>query len=89
MRLSSIRRWLKPAHIPALIGAAILFASWAYLTWNTTVGELIPKLRFRTNNTIAGVFQDAAPDLSMESLLSYKFQSHVSHVIGTLSPAVM
>ncbi len=86
MRLSSIRRWLKPAHIPALIGAAILFASWAYLTWNTTVGELIPKLRFRTNNTIAGVFQDAAPDLSMESLLSYKFQSHVSHVIGTLSP---
>jgi alginate O-acetyltransferase complex protein AlgJ len=85
-RLSHLRQWFKPARLPALIGAGILFISWFYLSWNATIGEAVPKLRFRTNQTVAGVFREAAPNLTIESLLSYKFQTHVSRTIGTLSP---
>ena len=71
MRLSLLRRWLRPAHIPALIGAAILFApGCSHLEHHGR--RSLPKLRFRTNNTIAGVFQHAAPDLSMRACSSYK-----------------
>jgi alginate O-acetyltransferase complex protein AlgJ len=69
-----------------LIGVAILFIPWFYLTWNVTVGEAVPKLRFRSKQTVAGVLQQAAPNLTLDNLLSYKFQTYVSHAIGTLTP---
>jgi alginate O-acetyltransferase complex protein AlgJ len=85
-RLWTLRQWIRPARFPALLGAGVLVISWFYLSWNATIGEAIPTLRFRTNQTVAGVFKEAAPNLTIQALLSYKFQTHVSHTIGTLSP---
>ncbi|CAH2600100.1 ALGX domain-containing protein [Rhodovastum atsumiense] len=74
------------SRLPVLLGAAVLVLPWLYLTWNTTVGELVPRLRFRTKNTIAGVLQEAAPQLSMQDILSYRFQRQISEAVGRLSP---
>ena len=48
-RLAILRQWFSPARLPALIGATLLFISWFYLSWNATIGETVPMLRFRTN----------------------------------------
>jgi alginate O-acetyltransferase complex protein AlgJ len=78
--------WLKPGHLPLVIGASLPLISWGYLMWNTTVGELVPQLRFRTKTTIAGVMQDAAPIMSLNAVLTGSYQQWVSRSIGTLSP---
>lgn len=74
------------ARLPVLVGAALLVLPWMYLTWNTTVGELAPRLRFRTKGTIAGVLQEAAPKLDLDNILNYRFQRQVSEAVGRLSP---
>jgi hypothetical protein len=77
-------RWL--SRLPIAIGAVLLIVPWFYLTWNTTIGELIPSIRFRTKQTIAGVVQEAAPMLSVDTLLSGEYQQSISRAIGVLSP---
>ncbi len=74
------------ARLPVLIGGLILLIPWFYLTWNTTVGELVPRIRFRTKQTVAGVVQDAAPDLSLHALVTGSYQRSVSLAVGMLSP---
>ena len=86
MRLSLLRSWLKPSRIPVLIGALMLFVPWFFFTWNVTVAQIVPKLRFRTDQTLIGVLRDAAPQLTVDNLTSYTYQRHVSQVIGRLSP---
>ena len=81
-----LRTWLKPRTLPLAIGASILVMSWSYLMWNTTVGELIPSLRFRTKNTIAGIVERAAPLMSLDSVLTGRYQQWVSRSVGELSP---
>ncbi len=80
------RRWFNPFHIPVTIGAVLLLVPWFYLGWNTTVGELIPQLRFRTKNTIAGLVDDAAPSLTWHAVRTGAFQRTLSREIGILSP---
>ncbi len=72
--------------LPALLGAALLLVCWFYLGWNTTVGEAFPKLRFRTKQTIAGVFAEEAPKITPETILNYTAQRYISESIGRLSP---
>ncbi len=43
-----MRRWLNISYLPVAIGAVLLIIPWFYLSWNTTLGELIPAMRFRT-----------------------------------------
>ena len=81
-----MRRWLDPSRIPIAIGAALLLIPWFYLSWNTTMGELAPGLRFRTKQTIAGAVQEAAPSLSLHAVLTGKYQQSISRTIGELSP---
>ena len=78
--------WLKPASLPLAIGASVLLISWSYLMWNTTFGELFPVLRFRTKSTIAGILHQAAPILSLHSILTGEYQQWISRSIGELSP---
>ena len=78
--------WLKPGYLPLAIGAAVPLISWFYLMWNTTVGEAVPELRFRTKMTIAGIVQDAAPVLSLHAMLTGTYQHWISSSIGKLSP---
>ena len=82
-------RWrtrLKPGHLPLAIGASAMVISWFYLTWNTTVGELIPALRFRTKATIAGIVEESGPILSFDTVLRGTYQQWISVSIGKLSP---
>jgi alginate O-acetyltransferase complex protein AlgJ len=82
-------RWvtrLKPGHLPLAIGASLLVISWFYLTWNTTVGELLPALRFRTKATLAGIVEEAGPILSLDTVLKGTYQQWISVSIGKLSP---
>ena len=79
-----MRRWL--TWLPLTIGATLLLGSWFYLMWNTTAGELIPGLRFRTKTTIAGVVQEAAPVFSLDAVLTGKYQQWISQSVGKLSP---
>jgi alginate O-acetyltransferase complex protein AlgJ len=82
-------RWftrLKPGRLPLAIGASVLAISWFYLTWNTTVGELVPALRFRTKATIAGIVEGAGPILSLDTVLRGTYQQWISVSIGKLSP---
>jgi alginate O-acetyltransferase complex protein AlgJ len=76
--------WLR--YLPLAIGASLLVISWFYLTWNTTVGELIPTLRFRTKATIAGIVEEAGPILSLDTVLRGTYQQWISVSIGKLSP---
>jgi alginate O-acetyltransferase complex protein AlgJ len=76
--------WLR--NLPLAIGASVLVISWFYLTWNTTVGELIPALRFRTKATIAGIVDEAGPILSFDTVLRGTYQQWISVSIGKLSP---
>jgi hypothetical protein len=69
-----------------LIGALLLGMCWLYLMWNTKVGELAPKLRFRTKQTIAGIFEAAAPQLNFENIVNNRYQRFVSQTIGQMSP---
>ena len=78
--------WLKPGLLPVAIGASVLLISWFYLMWNTTAGELFPRIRFRTKATIAGIVQEAAPVLSLDAVLSGAYQQWISKSIGHLSP---
>jgi hypothetical protein len=81
-----MRAWPSLRRLPVVIGAVLLAIPWFYLSWNTTAGELFPKLRFRTKATIAGVMQEQAPTLSLDAVLSGKYQAAVSRAIGVLSP---
>jgi hypothetical protein len=81
-----MRRWLNITYLPVTIGAVLLIIPWFYLGWNTTLGELVPALRFRTKNTIAGVVQDASDTFSMHSLLNGHYQQSISRAVGVLSP---
>ncbi len=76
--------WLR--NLPLAIGAPVLLIPWLFLTWNTTVGELVPALRFRTKTTIAGVMEDAAAGLSLHAVLTGTYQQWISRSIGQLSP---
>ena len=78
--------WLKPSYLPLAIGASVVLISWFHLMWNTTVGEAIPGIRFRTKTTIAGLMQDAAPLLSVKAVLNGSYQQWISRSIGKLSP---
>ncbi len=78
--------WLRPGLLPIAIGASVLLVSWFYLMWNTTAGELLPSLRFRTKTTIAGVVKEGAPVLSLHSVLTGAYQQWISRSIGQLSP---
>jgi hypothetical protein len=64
----------------------VLGISWFNLTWNTTVGELIPALRFRTKATIAGIVEEATPTLSLNAVLTGTYQQRISLRIGKVSP---
>ena len=77
---------LKPAALPVAIGASVLLICWFYLMWNTTIGEAIPALRFRTKNTIAGIVEQSAPMMSFDAVLTGKYQQWVSRSVGELSP---
>jgi alginate O-acetyltransferase complex protein AlgJ len=74
------------AALPVVVGASVVVMSWAYLMWNTTIGELVPALRFRTDSTIAGVVQDATPLFSLRSLSQGEYQQWISRAVGRLSP---
>ncbi len=78
--------WQKLRFIPLIIGASVLMISWFYLLWNTTIGEAVPALRFRTKTTIAGVMEDGAAIFSLDSVLTGKYQQWLSRSIGVLSP---
>jgi len=54
--------------------------------WNFSVGAVVPELRFRTRHVIAGIVEEAAQDLSLEGLLSSRYQGYVSRTIGRLTP---
>jgi len=84
--LRSLLRRLKPSALPVAIGGSILLICWFYLIWNTTIGEAIPALRFRTKDTIAGIVGEAAPTMTLESVLKGSYQESVSRGIGVLSP---
>ncbi len=86
MRLLPARTRLKLAYAPVAIGALLLFVPWFFFTWNITVAEVFPKVRFRTNKTLAGVIRDAGPEFSFANLASYKYQTYVSREIGEMSP---
>ncbi len=81
-----MRQWFALSRLPVAIGALMLLVPFVYLTWNTTVGEIAPVLRFRTKQTIAGVVAEAAPELSLHSLATGSFQRAVSRAVGVLSP---
>lgn len=81
-----MRRWFRLTHLPIAIGAFMLVMPWFYLTWNTTLGELVPAIRFRTKQTIAGVVQEAAPTLTLHALLTGQYQQSISRAVGILSP---
>jgi hypothetical protein len=80
------RTWVKPSYLPLAIGASVLVISWFYLIWNTTLGELLPSVRFRTKATIAGIVQDAAPMFSLDRVLTGAYQHWISSSVGKLSP---
>jgi hypothetical protein len=81
-----MRSWFSPLRLPVAIGAVLLIIPWFYLSWNTTLGELIPAMRFRTKATIAGVVQDASDSLSLHSVLTGRYQQSISRAVGVLSP---
>jgi alginate O-acetyltransferase complex protein AlgJ len=81
-----MRRWLNISYLPVTIGAVLLIIPWFYLSWNTTLGELIPAMRFRTKNTIAGVVSDASDTFSLHSVLNGHYQQSISRAVGVLSP---
>src|SRR5271166_823208 len=83
VRRPSVRMIL--ARLPVVIGAAILVVPWFFLTWNVTVAQAIPALRFRSK-PIAGMVSEEAPNLTLGNLTSYKFQTYVSHAVGTMTP---
>ena len=78
--------WLRLGLLPLAIGASVLLSSWFYLMWNTTAGELLPSLRFRTKATIAGIVKETAPVLSLNSVLTGAYQQWISRSVGQLSP---
>ena len=78
--------WQKLRSSRSIIGASVLMISWFYLLWNTTIGEADPALRFRTKTTIAGVMEDGAAILSLNSVLTGNYQQWMSRSIGVLSP---
>lgn len=81
-----MRSWFSIYRLPVAIGAILLLIQWVFLSWNTTIGEVVPSIRFRTKNTVAGVIQEAAPTLSLHAILTGKYQQAVSHAIGALAP---
>ncbi len=65
----------------------MLLISWFYLMWNTTIGEMVPALRFRTKTTIAGVVEEAAARSCHSMRCSpVNYQQWISRSIGKLSP---
>lgn len=72
--------------MPGAAGALLLFIPWFFFMWNITVAAVIPKVKFRTNQTLAGIIQQAAPELSFESFKTYKYQTFVSRAVGEMSP---
>ncbi len=81
-----MRTWFRARYLPVLIGGFMLVMPWAYLGWNTTVGELIPAIRFRTKQTIAGLVTDSGDDLSWRTVTSGRYQQSLSRAVGILSP---
>ncbi|MBV9654068.1 MAG: hypothetical protein JOZ42_05850 [Acetobacteraceae bacterium] len=86
MRLLSAPKRLKLAYLPVAIGALMLFVPWFFFAWNITVAQVLPKLQFRTNKTLAGVIRDAGPQFGFANLTNYKYQTYVSRLIGEMSP---
>ena len=80
------RRFAWPRYLPLAIGAPVLLIPWFYLMWNTSIGEMVPALRFRTKTTIAGVVEEAAARLSLHAVLTGEYQQWISRSIGQLSP---
>jgi hypothetical protein len=54
--------------------------------WNITIGVAVPQLRFHTRHVVAGTVEEAPQDLSLEGLLSNRYQTYISRTIGTLTP---
>ncbi|HME70977.1 MAG TPA: hypothetical protein VKM54_14070, partial [Myxococcota bacterium] len=81
-----MQRGLQLSRLPVVIGVTILFIPWFCLMWNVTIGEVVPQLRFRTRHTVAGVIEEAAQDVSLEGVLTSRYQTYVSKRIGTLTP---
>ncbi len=81
-----MRRWFVLSRLPVAIGALMLIVPWAYLSWNTTAGEIYPRVRFRTKQTIAGAVSDAATELSLHAVLTGSYQASISRAVGVLSP---
>ncbi len=73
-----MRRWFVLSRLPVAIGALMLIVPWAYLSWNTTAGEIYPRVRFRTKQTIAGAVSDAATELSLHAVLTGSYQASIS-----------
>lgn len=86
MRLLPSRTRLKLSIVPVAIGTLLLFVPWFFFMWNVTVAAVIPAVKFRTNHTLAGIVQQAGPELSFESFRSYKYQTFVSRLVGEMSP---
>lgn len=81
-----MHRVFQLSRLPSAIGVTILLIPWFCLMWNITIGEIVPQLRFRTKHTVAGVIEEAAQNLSLEGVLSNRYQTYVSKRIGTLTP---
>jgi alginate O-acetyltransferase complex protein AlgJ len=81
-----VQRRFQLSRLPVVIGVTILLIPWFCLTWNITIGEVVPQLRFRTKHTVAGVIEEAAQDMSFEGVLSSRYQTYVSKRIGRLTP---
>ncbi len=81
-----MRKWFQARYLPIVIGGLMLVVPWFYLGWNTTVGELIPAIRFRTKQTIAGLVADSGDDFSWRTVTSGKYQQSLSRAVGILSP---
>lgn len=64
----------------------VLVIPWWCLSWNLTVGRLIPALHLQTSSAIAGAVAEAAPPLSLKAILSDSYQQWISRAVGRLPP---
>jgi hypothetical protein len=80
-----VRAWFNASRLPVAIGAILLIVPWFYISWNSTVANLFPDLRFRSK-PVAGVVQGTSESFSLHAVLTGRYQQSISRAVGMLSP---
>ena len=84
-----MRGWfanVKAGYLPLAIGASVLVIPWLFLSWNLTIGQLVTVLHSQNRPIIAGVVEEAAPDLSLNAVSTGTYQQWIARRVGRLSP---